>query len=154
MRHRAVRDCGAVEASLALLGLVSNTTPRNLRIQEFFARLSRFSREHVTSSGQKLLKTSLDPYAAGWIAPDHVLTGHLEDCVNLAFRMLPNRSVRETVETVLLHLLKDCTLREQTRILNATSLAAFKMSMSDLYSVGLLAPFAFRFGLDTAKRRS
>lgn len=154
MRHEAIRDCAAGKATLTLLGLVAQPSERHLSIQTLCEIITEAACPFLTRHGRKLLATDIDPFSACWIAPDHVLTGHLDDCLNLAFKLLPNRQVRRTVESMCLQILRDCDLQVQNRILSSTTMRLLKMSMSDLYAVGLVAPLAFRLGVDLAKTQS
>lgn len=153
-RHAAVRSCEIGKINHVLLGLNVAPTLRQRRIQILCDQLSGTSCMFSTRAGVPLVQTCMDPYAACWIAPDHVLTGHLEDCVNLCFVQIPSRPVRRIVEKMLLQMLRESGLTQQNKILNATCTALFKMGMSDLYAVGVLAPLAFKLGIEVARRQA
>lgn len=147
VRHEAIRDCGSEASTLARMGIPSSPTETRRSIERMCERLSSSECSYTTATGLRVLQTVIDPFAACWIAPDHLLTGHMEDCLNLAFQPLSSTHLRRTVEAMILTMLRDCSLRTQNNILTKTTLQVLKMSMSDMFCVFIVASLAFKLGL-------
>ncbi len=86
-----------------------------------------------------------DPYRASLVVPDHLLTGHMRDCLSLAFRLLPNALYRKEVHRVVPHFLKGIGIIAN-RLFDEENKSLYSLSMSALYSTALIAEIAFRRG--------
>ncbi len=142
--HTAVRDCGAQRETCRLLGMkhVSQNTDLPLHALRY-AMVEARDRIPRVASRKKILTGHLDPYRACFIAPDHLLTGHLRDCINLAFKLLPNSRFRSLTETHMLALLNDCKLKNQNRIFDIDHNVMYSMSMTEIYALSVVAELSF-----------
>ncbi len=116
-QHTAVRDCGANPENLRLLGISAKVRQNHLPIHDLQVRMMQIRNQiPTTKGGTPIISGFLDPYRACLIAPDHLLTGHFRDCVNVAFRLLPTAKHRQSCEQFMVGLLKGCNLSTQNRL--------------------------------------
>ncbi len=118
-QHMAVRDSAAQTETCRLLGMkphsASIALPRNDLLATILESRSKIPRANIDVP---ILSGDLDPDKSCSIAPDHLLSGHAQDCINLAFKLSPSKEYREVCESVIIGLLRDCELRAQNRIFN------------------------------------
>ncbi len=149
LEHAALHDCNATRETCRLLGVRANPDSAGLPLHLFrTAILQARSSVPVTVDGQALLPHRFDPYRGCFIAPDHLLTGHLRDVINLAFRLLPSAACRKTVERVMLSFLVEAGLPSQNRLFDHDKKALYTMSMTQLYAIAMVAELAFAKGVD------
>ncbi len=95
-QHMALRDSNAQVETCRLLGMTPPDISKPLPIHNL--RKSMFQAiPHIptTDKGQPILSGYIDPYRSCLIGPDHLLTGHLRDCINAAFKLLPTKEHRK-----------------------------------------------------------
>ncbi len=150
--HRALRDCYAREETCRLLGL-KDTTPTGSHPLHSLMRAFSEAQDRIpeTSNGVRVVPGIIDPYRCSFVAPDHLLTGHLRDCLNLAFKLLPSKRYRMSCESHMIFLLHDCELPIQNRLFDHEKRSLYSMSMSELYALGIVAEYAFMKGCDAAR---
>ncbi len=147
-QHMAVRDSGAQTETCRLLGMKPASGILALPIHDLLAIILDSRRKiPTTNNGVPILSGDLDPYKFCIIAPDHVLSGHAQDCIHLAFKLLPSKEYRGVCGSVIIGLLQDCELPAQNRIFNHEKKVVFSMSMSDTYALVLIAELGFLHGI-------
>lgn len=104
--HNAVRDCGAQAEACRLLGMKPNPSAIAQVLFEFRAGMQSV-RDKIprTSLNHPVVPHALDPYKACFVAPDHLLTGHFRDCLNLCLKLLPSEEFRKVCEAFMLSFL-------------------------------------------------
>lgn len=143
-QHCGVRDSSAKEETCRLLGMTPTRPNDKLQLHTLrSAVLASRGSIPATRGGVPILYGDLDPYRACLIAPDHLLTGHFRDCVNTAFRLLPSKQHRVVTEQYMIGLLCECDLPIQNRLFDFEKKALFSMSMSELYSLSMIAHTGF-----------
>ncbi len=151
-QHRAVRDCSPGPEPCRLLGMKHEETYSNSVIHNLRQEMMVEKKSVPTSGSIPVVPGDLDPYRASLIAPDHLLTGHLRDCINLAFRLLPSKKHRASCECFMAGYLSSCGLPTQNRLYDHEKKYLFSMSMSEIYALGLVAEFGFVAGCAELQR--
>ncbi len=148
-KHKAVRYSNAQRETLRLLGMKPYAPEMQLPLHSLRSaivlagdRIPRYS------NGSKILSSCLDPYQACYIAPNHVLTIHFKDCVNVVFKLLPVAACRSLCEQFMISFLAGCNLKTQNRLLDPEKKSLFSMSLTDLYSLSVVAEFSFLKGCE------
>ncbi len=146
-QHMAVRDCGAKAENCRHNGMKPASTPSSDILTQFRATIFN-QRGDIpkTNSGFPVVPHVLDPYRACFIAPDHVLTGHIRDCISLALKLLPSRKYRESCEKFMIGFLHDAGLPVQNRLVDHDKKVLFSMCMSELYALSTVAEIALIAG--------
>ncbi len=146
-QHAAVRDCAAQAETCRILGMKAQVPSTTKVIYSLRERMFR-ARTAVpkTSTGQPVVPHYIDPYRACLIAPDHLLTGHLRDCISLALRLLPSQFYRQSCERFMTGFLADASLPIQNQLVDHSKKSLFGMSMSELYALSVIADEAFSAG--------
>ncbi len=127
-QHCGVRDCFATGETCRLLGMKPSATDRNLPIHNLRqAMVEAQPSIPSTADGLRIVPGVLDPYRACFIAPDHLLTGHARDCIELAFRLLPSLRHRSTCEAFMIGLLSESNLPQQNRLFDHENKHLFSM---------------------------
>lgn len=153
--HAAVRDCSTQKETCRLLGMKPSSENRELPLHSLRkAMMEARSNIPRTSQGIQLLSGHLDPYMACFVAPDHLLTSHFRDCVNLAFKLLPDTQSRVLSEKYMIGYLTDCKLQPQNRLFDMEKKALFSMSMSELYALSIVAQLAFLNAINAKEQSS
>ncbi len=144
IQEQAIRDSSPGAETCRLMGL--KFQPDNSATVLHDVRSKVMSAKECipkTAGGFSVVPCAMDPYKACVVAPDHLLTGHARDCINLGLHFLPSRSARELCEKHMLAILESCNLPKQNRLVNHERKKLFAMSMTDLYAVSLVAYHAF-----------
>lgn len=97
----------------------------------------------VNSEGEKLLPGILYPYFGLLIVPDHLLTSHGKDCINAALQLLPSSAYRKSYETFAISAMKEYDLPSQNRIVDNRTGVLLSMSLSEMYTLLFVSPWAF-----------
>ncbi len=142
--HAAVRDCNAQKETCRLLGMKPTTTEHDLPLHALrLAIIQAKNRVPKTLSGTRLLSGYLDPYQACFVAPDHLLTGHFRDCINLVYKLLPNACYRTLSEKYMILYLTHAKIKTHNRLFDIEKKCLYSMSMTELYSLSTVAEISF-----------
>ncbi len=115
----AVRDCGAKEETSRLLGMKFVEDCTVLPVHTLRTALMNIRYKiPKTDRGIPILSGHLDPYRVCLVAPDHLLTGHGRDCINLALKLLPSRQYSTECEGFMIAHLSSCCLPTQNRLVD------------------------------------
>ncbi len=143
-QEQSIRDCTPGPETCRLLGLKYQTGSPGTVLHYIRSQLhSTKGCIPKTVEGQPVVPGTIDPYKACIIAPDHLLTGHARDCINIALQYLPRRASREQCEKYMLESLDTCKLPTQRRIVNHEKKKLYSMTMTELYALSLVAWYAF-----------
>lgn len=117
VRHSAVRLMNVPDDILQELGIVENPSPMR-KVLTFWhdTVLENSERIPILSNGIPVVPSSFDPYLACIIAPDHLLTGHFRDVLNVTLIVLPKKEQREIFEAAILAYVRDVYGTTQNRI--------------------------------------
>ncbi len=88
--------------------------------------------------------TSSLPSAPNW--PEHLVTGHMRDCINLDFRLLPSKCPRVACERFMISFSSDFGLSVLKKLYDHAKLMPCSISMSDTYALGLVSELGFLSG--------
>ncbi len=139
-QQQAVRDSGARRETCTQLGMKQCPSRAQIVLHDLrSAIISTKGQVPLTKDGCPVVPSILDPYRACLIAPDHLLTSHMRDCLNLAIQLMPTPEFRATFESFLLASMRDCHMSPQNRLIDPEKRCLYSMSMSDLYAVGIVA---------------
>ena len=144
-RMNSVLSYSKAEDHLQRYGLKSgsdflNNPPPLHRLHQELSKARH--RVPLTENGQPVVPATFDPYLSVLVAPDHLLTGLSVDVINLNFRIL-SPGQRVMVEAILLHMLQSNGMRHEAHVYNHGKLCLHSMSMSSIYNLLLLSPWAF-----------
>ncbi len=145
-QHAALRDSEAKSETCRLLGMSPPEHKKHLPIYALRSAMLQCRHHIPTTRGVPILSGHLDPYVSCLIGPDHLLTGHFRDCINIAYRLLPNREYRQSVEEFLIGFLAECDLPRQNRIFDIEKKVLFSMSMTELYALSVVGQIGFLRG--------
>ncbi len=152
IQSRALRCCGAKSESCPLLAFKPSQAENELVLHKLCQNNTK-QRQNVPlpADGTPVVPGAFDPYRACFVGPDHLLTGHFRDCLNLAFRLLPSRDVRVNCEKYMLEILEICRLIKQNRFIDHEKESRFAMSMTELYSLSIVAHIGSENGISCSK---
>ncbi len=146
-QHTAVLDSGVTKDTARLLGIKTNVDQVDLVLHQLqAARFAARARIHSTEHGVPVVPFHLDPYRACFVAPDHLLTVHMRDCITLAFKLLPTAAHRKAVEETVIAYLTQVGHGGQKRLFDHDKKSLLTMNMTDIYAVGMVAELSFRRG--------
>lgn len=146
-QHTAVRDSSAESEAFRLLGMKPSRETDVLPLHSLRQAIwNARDRIPISVSGFPILPGHLDPYHASIVAPNHLLTSHAKDCINLAFKFLPSRLSRLSCEAHMIKFLSDAKLPSQNRLFDHEKKQLFSMSMTDTYALSLVAELGFLKG--------
>ncbi len=146
-QHAAVRDCAAQAETCRLLGMKPHLSSTAQVIHSLCGRMFN-ARNAIpkSSTGHPVVPHYIDPYRACLVAPDHLLTGHLRDCISLALRLLPSDFYRQSCEKFMMGFLEDAALPVQNRLVDHLKQCLYGMSMTELYALSSVADSALYSG--------
>ncbi len=148
-KHTAIRDSNAGKETCRLLGIKPSADCKYLPLHSISQSMRRaMPMIPKTIDGTPVLSGELDPYKSCFVAPDHLLTGHFRDCVNLAIKLLPSPRYRSKCEDFAIGFLHDCSLPQQNRLFDPEGKKLFSMSMTELYSLSIVAEYSFLKGCE------
>ncbi len=150
-QHTAVRDCKANDEACRMLGIRPASHSSKLPLHAIRLAMEQCrSMTPCLADGTPLLPCILDPYRACLVAPDHLLTGHAKDCINLAYKLIPTRAHREACERSLKRIMHDAGLPVQNQYYDPTKKSLYSLSMTDIYAIVLVAEISLEEGLNSA----
>ena len=108
----------------------------------------RNARERVplTENGERVVPAIFDPCRSAVLAPDHLLAGLSQDVLNAALSVF-QKMQRLTAEICIQEAFRTHGLETQSHIFNADAIKIHSMSLSSMFNVILVAPFAFKRAL-------
>lgn len=106
------------------------------------------------SYGNSILCSVIDPFRSCVVATNHALFNHVKDILELTFRLLPDKNCRKCGEAFVLQHLHDASLKRQNRVWSFNNGKLFKMTMSQVFALIQVAPFALRSALVYLRRSS
>ncbi len=146
-QHAAVHDSAAQRETCRLLGIRHNPNFADLPFHAFSHSMANMKTTIPTvSNGVPLIPYNFDPYKASFVAPDHLLTGHLRDCISLVLKLLPSEMFFKASERAIIELLAEIGLPRQNRLFDYGKKSMYAMSMTEIYALGVVAEAGFRFG--------
>eukprot|EP00171_Calliarthron_tuberculosum_P023015 IDg23015t1 len=155
-KHRAIRKTNPPDLSLKKLGM--GTRPNEMqrplynlqhKRQICVSSLGSSTNMHITRN-----LSNIDPLRASLVAPDHLLCGHFKNCLEFAFKTLPTKESRLLCEKLILRLLAHLLLPTQTRILDIDKCTLYTMSMTEMYSVAVVAGTGLQMGIKLYNKRN
>lgn len=96
----------------------------------------------LTSSAAPVVPYQWDPYRGCLVAPDHVLTGHFRDFMNLATRCLQSKEQRKAFNKQIIFMLRSLRLSSHNEVINADAGVLHVLTMSQLYELSVVADSA------------
>lgn len=144
-RHNEIRAAGAGVRSCSLLGVTHSPSPTHLVLHRLAQCLSGSTLPSPKDSfGNTILCSVIDPFRSCVVAPDHALFNHVKDILELSFRFLPDKHSRKCAESFVLQNLHDANLKGQNRVWSFDNSKLFKMTMSQVFALIQVAPYALR----------
>ena len=96
----------------------------------------------TNSTDQRVLNSSFDPYIQNVVAPDHCLTGIAKGLIQTCFQQLPSDDFRNQLERAVSTSIQELGLSTQSVIYNVRTKRLHSLSMSYIYAIISILPFA------------
>ena len=96
-----------------------------------------------TSDGNRVVPGIFDMYRCSIVAPDHLFFGIGSTLMGACLRVLP-KPLRKQADALAVRILEEEYLESQKSVFDAERMLVYAMKMSQLYSLLLVAPYAFK----------
>ena len=96
-------------------------------------------------NGRSILCNSFDPYVQNIVAPDHCLTGIAKGILQTIFEQLPNSNLRLQLDGLIRGALMELGFSSQACIFNIHTNKLHSCSMSYIYAILSIMPFAIEY---------